>query len=138
MSHRSNLPTLLHSILSNDSLITQCPHGTQNKVFQIVTMRITAGEKAKSKIFENELKMPSDLAISILCPGTSRWCSWYRTCPPMPEIHEMQVQSLGWEGPWRRTRQSTPVFLPGESHGQESLMGYSPQGCKESDTTKAM
>ena len=26
----------------------------------------------------------------------------------------------------------TPVFLPGESHGQRSLAGYSPQGCKES------
>ena len=27
----------------------------------------------------------------------------------------------------------TPVFLPGESHGQRSLAGYSPQGCKELD-----
>ena len=33
--------------------------------------------------------------------------------------------------------QPTPVFLPGESHGQRSLAGYSPQGCKESDTTEA-
>ena len=39
--------------------------------------------------------------------------------------------------PWRRPRQPTPVFLPGESHGQRSLVGYSPQGCKESDTTEA-
>ena len=31
----------------------------------------------------------------------------------------------------------TPVFLPGESHGQRSLVGYSPLGPKESDTTKA-
>ena len=35
--------------------------------------------------------------------------------------------------PWRRTWQPTPVVLPGESHGQSSLVGYSPQGCKESD-----
>ena len=28
--------------------------------------------------------------------------------------------------PWRRTWQPTPVFLPGESHGQRSLGGYSP------------
>ena len=28
--------------------------------------------------------------------------------------------------PWRRARQPTPVFLPGESHGQRSLVGYSP------------
>ena len=31
----------------------------------------------------------------------------------------------------------TPVFLPGKSHGQKSLAGYSPQGHKESDTTEA-
>ena len=39
--------------------------------------------------------------------------------------------------PWRRAWQAIPVFLPGESHRQRSLMGYSPWGCKESDTTKA-
>ena len=30
--------------------------------------------------------------------------------------------------PWRRTGQPTPVFLPGESHGEKSLMGYGPWG----------
>ena len=35
-------------------------------------------------------------------------------------------------GKWR----PTPVFLPGKSHGERSLVGYSPQDCKESDTTK--
>ena len=35
--------------------------------------------------------------------------------------------------PWRRARQPTPVFLPGESHGQRSLAGYSPWGHKELD-----
>jgi len=39
--------------------------------------------------------------------------------------------------PWRTAWQPTPVFLSGESHGQRSLEGYSPCGCKESDTTKA-
>ena len=37
---------------------------------------------------------------------------------------------------WRRAWQPTPVFLPGESHGQRSLAGYSPWDCKESDTTE--
>jgi len=39
--------------------------------------------------------------------------------------------------PWRRAWQPTPVFLPGESHGQRILAGYSPLGCKESDMTEA-
>ena len=43
-----------------------------------------------------------------------------------------------WVGkiPWRRAWQPTPVFLPGESHGQRGLAGYSPRGHKESDTTE--
>ena len=39
---------------------------------------------------------------------------------------------------WRRAWQSTPVFLPGESHGQRSLAGYSPWGYKESDVTEQL
>ena len=38
--------------------------------------------------------------------------------------------------PWRRKWQPTPVFLPGESHGQRSLVGYSPRGRKELDRTE--
>ena len=43
-----------------------------------------------------------------------------------------------WVGkiPWRRDRLPTPVFLPGESHGQRSLVGYSLWVHKESDTTE--
>ena len=40
--------------------------------------------------------------------------------------------------PWRRKRQPAPVFLPGKSHGQRSLAGYSPWGYKESDTTERL
>ena len=38
--------------------------------------------------------------------------------------------------PWRRAGQPTPVFLPGECHGQGSVASYSPQGCRESDMTE--
>ena len=43
-----------------------------------------------------------------------------------------------WVGkiPWRRAWQPTPVFLPGASHGQRRLVGYSPWGRKESDMTE--
>ena len=45
-----------------------------------------------------------------------------------------------WVGkiPWRREWQPTPVLLPGESYGQRSLAGYSPWGCKQSDTTERL
>ena len=38
---------------------------------------------------------------------------------------------------WRRKWQPTPIFFPGESHGQRSLVGYSPKGCKELAITEA-
>ena len=50
-----------------------------------------------------------------------------------PAMQEMRVLSLGWEDPLGEGMQPTPVFLPGESHGQRSLAGYSPLGHKVSD-----
>ena len=43
-----------------------------------------------------------------------------------------------WDGkiPWRRKWQATPVFLPGNSHGQRRLEGYSSWSCKESSMTE--
>ena len=40
--------------------------------------------------------------------------------------------------PWRRQWQPTPVLLPGKFHGWRSLVGYSPWGRKESDTTERL
>ena len=51
----------------------------------------------------------------------------------LPAVRETQVRSLGWEDPWRRKWQPTPVLLPGKFHGLRSLVGYSPWGRKESD-----
>ena len=81
--------------------------------------------------------------LQAVCPG--QWCF---QCGPgqqdfpvaqmvknLPAMQETWVQSLGQEDPWRREWQLTPVFLPGESHGQRSLVGYNPWGYKESDTT---
>ena len=51
----------------------------------------------------------------------------------LPAMQESRVRSPGI--PWKREWQLTPVFLPGEFHGQRSLAGYSPRGRKESDAT---
>ena len=55
----------------------------------------------------------------------------------MQETQEMQVQSLSQEDPWSRKWQPTPVSWLGKCHGQKSLEGYSPEDCKDSDTTEA-
>ena len=43
-----------------------------------------------------------------------------------------------WKIPWRGIWQPTPVFLPGESHRQKSLVGYSLWGRKESEMTERL
>ena len=51
-------------------------------------------------------------------------------------MSEIWVQSLGWEDALKEGTATTPVFLPGEPHGQRSLVGHGLWGHKESDTTE--
>ena len=53
-------------------------------------------------------------------------------------MRETSVRPLGWEDPLEEGMAPTPVLLPGESHGQRSLAGYSPWGRKELDTTERL
>ena len=56
----------------------------------------------------------------------------------LPTMQETQVSSLGQEDPWRRKWQPSLVLLPGKSHGWRNLVGYSPWGCKDLDTTEQL
>ena len=53
------------------------------------------------------------------------------------DVRDEDLISRSRRFPWRRAWQPTPVFLPEKSHGQRSLVGYSPEGHKQSDTTEA-
>ena len=55
-----------------------------------------------------------------------------------PSLVSCRLFNDGHLIPWRRAWQSTPVLLPGDSHGQRSLEGYSPRGGKESNTTERL
>ena len=54
----------------------------------------------------------------------------------MQEAQEMRVWSLGWEDPLQEEIVTHYYILPGKSYKQGSLVGYSPWGHKESDTTE--
>ena len=54
----------------------------------------------------------------------------------LPAVQETRFDPLVRKIPWRRKWQPIPVSLPGKSHGQRSLVGCSPWGCKESGTTE--
>ena len=71
------------------------------------------------------------LLLMYIAMGFPRWCSWWRTCLPMQETWD--------EGSITGSRRSpggghcNPLqYLPGESHGQRSLVGYSPEALIES------
>ena len=69
------------------------------------------------------------------------WDRWGGSSGEEPTCQCRRCKRLGfdpWVGkiPWRRVWQPTPGFLPGKSHGQRSLVGYSPQGHKELDMTE--
>ena len=56
----------------------------------------------------------------------------------LPALQETWFDLWVGEIPWRREWLPMPAFLPGESHGQRSLAGYSPRGCKESETIERL
>ena len=56
----------------------------------------------------------------------------------LPAMQETEFSPWVRKIPWRRDWQPTPVFLPGESQGQRSLLVYSPWGRKESDMTERL
>ena len=53
-------------------------------------------------------------------------------------MQETWVRSLGWEDPLEKEMAPAPVLLPGKSHGQRSLVDYSPWDRQESDTTERL
>ena len=105
------------------------------------------------KVTSRALTVDLDEWLSLLAP-LCRW-TWSSSFLPASKLRlrlpwwlsdkesSCQYRRHGfdpWVGkiPWRRAWQPTPVFLPGESHGQRSPVGYSPRGHKESDTTKRL
>ena len=69
----------------------------------------------------------SHFCLQCFLVGESLLPHWYQS-------KEIRIR----HGEWRRAWQLTPIFLPGDSHGQRSQAGYSPLGCKESDRTERL
>ena len=83
----------------------------------------------------SSLAMMFSLDNSYQIEGTSLVAQRVKNLPVMRETgFDPWVGKISW----RRQGQPTPVFLPGESHGWRSLVGCSPWGHKESDTTEQL
>ena len=83
-------------------------------------------------LFETEIKCSAVYMCVCVCIHTLPQIALVVKNPPTNQCkrHKRPCGFNPWVGkiPWRRACQPTPVFLPGEFHGQRSLMGYSPWG----------
>ena len=70
--------------------------------------------------------------------GPLRWLSCKESTCQCGRHRRLRFDPWVRKVPWRGKWQPTPVFLPGKSHGQGSLVGYSPWGHKESDMTEQL
>ena len=71
-------------------------------------------------------------------PSVTTWTAAFQAPPSMGFSRQEYWSGVPLPSPYRiKQWQPTPVFLPGKSHGQRSLVGCSPWGCTESDMTKA-
>ena len=92
--------------MDGEALVGYSPRGhKESDTTEATSLSVLLGHKAKSE---------TSLAI--------QWLN----------LHDFNAGFNPWVGniPWRRKWQPTPVFLPGESHGRRSLVGYSPWGRK--------
>ena len=105
-------------------------------VFILASVRLTNKNNSFSEWNYNEYKKVKCF-IKLLPSSLQLWVSLAaQTVKHLPAMRETWVQSLGQEDPWRRKWQPTLVLLPGQSHRQRRLMGYSPWGHKELYTTE--
>ena len=72
----------------------------------------------------------------MLTVGFSWWFSSKRICLPMQEMQESPVWSLGWEDPLEEEMATHSSILAWKIPWTRNLVGYSPQSCKELDTTE--
>ena len=72
-------------------------------------------------------------------PSSTSGKNWPANTGDIRDVGLIPGRKIPWfrKIPWRKAGQSTPVFLPGESYGQRSLVGYGPQGHKKLNTDEA-
>ena len=99
----------------------------------VVILEALKVENSWEYCFDGEFYVRS--SFSHLFKGLPLWLRWLRICQQCkrPEF-DSWVRKISWSTEWL----PNPVLLPGEAHGQRSLVGYSPWVHIESDTTEQL
>ena len=85
------------------------------------------------------MRLPNDAEVFYIYKHIHTWAFLVvqMMAKNLPAMQETQFKPWVGRIPWRREYLPTSVFLPGEFHGEMSLVGYSLWGCKELDITEA-
>ena len=94
------------------------------------------GEKCYYIFYPENVRQNLVFGTTIVQTGLPRWLSGKDSVCNTGAVEDTGLIPGSGRSPGRRAWQPTPVFLPGESHGQRSLVGYSPWGHKESDLSE--
>jgi len=119
--------------------VSECTHMNIQAYLWILFFNILTSTQYYS-ILSNYLIPVCSFQIGVILAfaNHSGWCSSKESACQCRRFKRYRLDPWVQKIPWRSTRQPTPVFLPGEFHGQRSLVGYSAWGCKESDTTERL
>ena len=112
-------------------------------IFNVVSMMVGEGNGTPLQYSYLENLMDGEAWWAAIYGVAQSWTRLKRLSSSSGKESACQCRRLRFDPwirkiPWRRKWQPTPVFLPGESHGQRSLAGYSPRGHKELDTTEQL
>ena len=110
--------------------------GSRNKVKIRKTIKGIYFKPETNKFFLNQIDSWSGGCYAFL--RNPRWPSGKEPARQCKRYRRRGFDPWVRKIPWRRDWKPTPVFLPGESHGQRNLAGYRPWGHKGSDTTERL
>ena len=148
----SNIPSYICAISSSSIPVDGhlgCFHvlATVSSAVENIGVRVSFGIMVFLLVYDPGVGLMSHVAVLGFPSGTSgkepaansdhRVAKSQTWLSDWTELKRLRFNPWVGKIPWRRAWQPTPAFLPGESHGQRSLAGYSPRGHTKSDLTEA-
>ena len=109
---------------------------TWSPVTSLFLTRLSCWTLDSLHMCQDDLLRRIELTLLLIFPRTPRWLSGKESACQCRRCRRHGFDPWVRKSLWRRKRQPTAVFMPGESYGQRSLVGNSPGGHKESDTTE--
>ena len=130
-----HFPSLISSLLNHTPRCrsSAAPASWVSRVPQPLSLSLGAAPGSRELMAWAKFRLQSNMHTGCYSPiGIPRWLGRKETTSQCRRRRTLRFDSWVGQILWRRAWQPTPMFLPGKFHGQRSMAGYSPWGCKES------